>query len=115
MQFEDFWGRVPPNESHLHDSSSLAFEWDPDKAASNFKKHGISFDTARTVFADLNELTIHDPVHSYDEERYLSLGMTKTDQLLIVSYTERGDVIRIISARRANRKERANYERAKSP
>ncbi len=88
----------------------LEFTWDPAKAAANFRKHRISFPEAATAFGDLHSMTIADPDHSAREERYLLIGMTRTSKLVVVSHTERGDMIRIISARRARRRERSTYE-----
>jgi uncharacterized protein len=89
---------------------SLEFEWDEDKARKNLKKHGVSFKEASTVFADPLALTIPDPVHSEDEDRYITLGESYRRRLLVVVSTERGDRIRIISARVATRRERKDYE-----
>jgi uncharacterized protein len=90
----------------------MDFEWDADKASSNVDKHGVEFAEAVTVFADPLELTIADPDHSRDEQRFLSLGMSVAGRLLVVSYTERDARIRIISAREATPRERRNYEQA---
>lgn len=90
----------------------MELEWDPDKEQSNVKKHQVDFAEAKTVFNDPLEVTIPDPTHSLDENRFLSLGRSETDRLVVVSYTERhGDRIRIINARLASRKERRQYER----
>ena len=86
------------------------FEWDPRKAASNFKKHGISFSEATSVFRDPLSFTISDPDHSESEERFVDLGLSHRGRLLVVSYIERGDIIRIISARRASRSEQRQHE-----
>ncbi|PYV36453.1 MAG: hypothetical protein DMG06_30735 [Acidobacteria bacterium] len=91
----------------------LRFEWDGSKAAANLKKHGVSFEEATTVFSDPLSLTISDPDHSASEARFLDLGMSHQSRFLVVSYTERGDDIRIISARLANRHERKTYETKK--
>jgi len=91
---------------------SLGFEWDSVKADRNLKEHGVSFDEATTVFRDTSSLTIADPDHSLSEDRFIDIGMSHRGQLLVVSYTERNDRIRIISARRATRVERKNYEEA---
>ena len=91
---------------------AFLFEWDPHKADGNRLKHGISFDEAKTVFGDPRELTIFDEDHSDEEDRYISLGMSKIGRVLVVSYTERDDHIRIISARAANRRERLQYEKS---
>ena len=89
---------------------ALEFEWDPAKAELNLKEHGVSFDEATTVFRDTLSITISDPDHSDSEDRFIDIGMSHRMQLLVVSYTERKDKIRIISARRATRAERKNYE-----
>ena len=88
----------------------LNFEWDDNKARTNHAKHGISFDEASTVFADPLSLTIADPAHSEIEERFIILGHSSQGKLLVVVHTERGDNIRIISARPASRRERKQYE-----
>jgi len=88
----------------------LTFEWDSKKAKSNFDKHGISFQEATTVFADSKSLTIPDPLHSKLEKRFIILGRSYNGNLLVVVHTERGDNIRVISARLAGRKERKQYE-----
>jgi len=88
----------------------LIFEWDPQKAKSNLKKHGVSFEEASTAFQDTLSLAIDDPLHSIDEERVVLIGMSNKNRLLVVVHTERGDNIRIISARKATKKERKNYE-----
>jgi len=88
----------------------LIFEWDPQKAKSNLIKHGVSFEEASTAFQDTLSLTIDDPLHSIDEERVVLIGMSNKNRLLVVVHTERGDNIRIISARKATKKERKNYE-----
>ena len=88
----------------------MEFEWDPIKAQNNQTKHGLGFLEATTVFADPFEPTIHDPEHSNDETRFLSLGNSTGGRLLVVSSTERGPAIRIISAREATPRERRQYE-----
>ena len=88
----------------------LRFEWDQRKADSNLRKHGVSFQEATSVFADTLSITIPDPDHSASEARFLELGLSHRNRLLVVSYTERGEVIRIVSARRASQSERKNYE-----
>jgi uncharacterized DUF497 family protein len=88
----------------------VEFEWDPEKAAENLRRHQVSFEEAETVFVDPLAVTLPDPDHSEGEERYLRLGYSMRLRLLVVSYTERQDTTRIISARRATRKERRNYE-----
>ena len=86
------------------------FEFDPDKATVNVRKHGVSFADAEGVFLD--SLAIHrdDADGDYDEERYVALGMNNIGQLLVVVYTLRDDNVRLISARRATRRERKQYE-----
>jgi len=88
----------------------LKFEWEPRKAKINLKKHGVSFAEASTAFEDVLSLTIDDPLHSSDEERLVLIGMSFKNRLTIVVHTERGDNIRIISARKATKKERKYYE-----
>jgi len=90
----------------------LRFEWDPLKAERNLDKHGVSFEEAVTVFAGPWSLTIPDPEHSNGEIRLLILGRSVYGQLLVVSFTERGSTIRLISARLASRRERTQYEEA---
>ncbi|XGV94599.1 MAG: BrnT family toxin [Leptolyngbya sp. BL-A-14] len=89
----------------------MQFEWNPDKAASNAKKHGVTFEEAATVFNDLLSVTFPDPDHSVGENRYVMIGLSRFGQLLIVAHTDRGEKVRIISARQANRQERRFYER----
>jgi uncharacterized DUF497 family protein len=89
---------------------ALRFEWDANKARLNLAKHSISFEEASTVFGDINSITITDPIHSLSEERYVILGQSYKGKLMVVVHTERGENIRIISARSANRKERRTYE-----
>jgi uncharacterized DUF497 family protein len=88
----------------------MQFEWNESKAACNLSKHGVSFEEAKTVFDDPLYVDFYDPDHSEDEERYLIVGESNRGRLLIVSYTERGDSIRIISAREVTRIEREVYE-----
>ena len=88
----------------------MEFEWDPEKAEINVTKHGVAFAHASTVFGDPFSMTFHDPDHSDDEDRYITIGSSAVDVLLIVSHTDRDDRIRIISARKATRRERRIYE-----
>jgi uncharacterized DUF497 family protein len=91
--------------------SNLRFEWDESKAASNRRKHGISFEEARTVFADERARLIDDPDHSRDEERFVLLGFSSSLRILVVCHCYRTEesVIRIISARKATAHESRNY------
>jgi uncharacterized DUF497 family protein len=89
---------------------SLEFEWDEDKAASNRKKHQVSFEEAATVFADPLATIFDDEVHSEEEQREIIVGHSANRRLLLVCFTERARAIRIISARRATRRERRDYE-----
>ena len=88
----------------------LIFEWDEKKAYQNIKKHGVSFEEAATVFSDPLSITIYDPLHSKDEDRFVILGMSNKNRILVVVHTDRDDRIRIISARKAIKKERKQYE-----
>jgi hypothetical protein len=92
----------------------LTFEWDAEKARENLKKHDASFEEAKTVFDDLFSITIADPEHSTDEERYIDIGLSAKGQILVVVYTERGSDIRIISCRKATTVERRTYDQEKS-
>ena len=92
---------------------ALRFEWDPDKARRNLRKHRLSFEEAATAFEDERSLTLPDPTHSLGEERFLLLGRTGRGRVVVVAFTERVediDVVRIISARLADRGERHDYE-----
>ncbi|MGH2414702.1 MAG: BrnT family toxin [Microcystaceae cyanobacterium] len=88
----------------------MKFEWNPDKASQNFKKHGVSFHEAATVFHDTLSTTFPDPDHSIAESRYVTIGLSRLGRLLVVAHTDRGDRIRIISARKATRQEQRFYE-----
>lgn len=88
----------------------MEFEWDDDKAASNERKHGVTFPEAQTVFADPLFLDFYDPAHSDDEQRYLIIGRSAAGNLLLVSYTERAESTRIISVRPATHREQRAYE-----
>ncbi|TAG00624.1 MAG: BrnT family toxin [Betaproteobacteria bacterium] len=89
----------------------MTFEWDAEKAASNLTKHGVSFDEAVTVFADIRALTTPDREHSRSELRYQTLGFSAQLRLLLVVTTERDENLRVISARKATSPERREYER----
>jgi uncharacterized DUF497 family protein len=88
----------------------LEFEWDPRKAAANLRKHGVAFEEAVTAFADPHSITISDPDHSVDEDRFILIGRSTVQRLLVVVHLERGERIRLISARLAARRERRTYE-----
>ncbi|MEW6357714.1 MAG: BrnT family toxin [Planctomycetota bacterium] len=88
----------------------LNFEWDDEKAKANLKKHKISFDEAATVFMDPFSITIPDPAHSADEQRFTDIGSSDKARVVVVVYTERGSNIRIISCRKATPSERVLYE-----
>lgn len=88
----------------------MDFEWDEKKAFANEKKHSVSFLEATEVFGDEHASCVHDPDHSYDEARYLLFGVSSKGNHLVVSYTERSNTIRLISARRMTRRERKAYE-----
>ena len=90
----------------------LQFEWDRAKASTNVRTHGLSFEEAATVFGDQRAITIADPEHSLIEERFVTIGTSERDRILVVVATERRDKVRLISARPASRKERKQYEEA---
>lgn len=91
----------------------MEFEWDSEKAKSNLEKHDVGFDEASTVFDDMFNIDFYDSGHSIEEHRYLIVGESNLERLLIVSYTERNDKIRLISARELTAKERRSYEHGK--
>lgn len=86
------------------------FEWNPEKARSNADKHKVTFEEATTVFRDPFSLTLPDTEHSEKEERLILIGLSDRRRLLVVSYVERGDTLRLISARTADADERRDYE-----
>ena len=88
----------------------MQFEWDPAKAEDNEAKHGVTFQEASTVFGDALSMVFDDPDHSYDEQLSLIVGQSDQGRTLVIAYTERGDSIRIISARETTRSERETYE-----
>jgi len=92
----------------------LAFEWNPRKAALNLAKHKVSFEEAVTAFGDPLGQIIDDPRHSADEERFVLLGRSDRRRLLVVMFTEHGEAIRLISARRATPRERRRHEEGES-
>ncbi len=89
---------------------AFTFEWDPRKAVANLRKHGVSFDEAATAFGDPFGIVVDDPRHSTNEARVALLGQSESSRLLAVMFTERGDRIRLISARKATRREHRHYE-----
>ena len=89
---------------------ALTFEWDEGKSKQNVRKHGVTFEEAKTVFNDPFAITITDPDHSDEEERYLDIGFSSQGKLLVVWYSERGENMRIIGCRRATPSERKIYE-----
>ena len=97
--------------------AELRFDWDPRKDSANQRKHGVSFEEALTVFSDERALLIDDPDHSDDEDRFALLGLSANLRILVVChcYRETDDSIRIISARKANRSERVEYQKRWKP
>lgn len=90
----------------------LNFEWNPEKAKANLQKHQVDFDEASTVFDDLQFITFLDAEHSADEERFITIGLSNQNRLLMVAHTERDENIRIISARKATKNEEKFYQEA---
>jgi hypothetical protein len=88
----------------------MLVEWDDEKAAANAKKHGVTFQEAATVLEHALSITFRDPDHSIEEFRFLTIGLASTGRILMVAHTDRGDAIRLISARPATRSERLFYE-----
>lgn len=88
----------------------IDFEWDITKAKVNLRKHRVAFSEATTVLKDRLSITIHDPDHSADEDRYITIGVSIAGRLLMVAHTDRGDRTRIINVRELTRKEREAYE-----
>ena len=93
----------------------MNFEWDRQKAALNHLKHGVSFEEAASVFGDPLAATVLDPDHSTDERRFITMGVTLTQRLLVVVHSDRADSTRIISARAATRAEKKKYEEGQDP
>ena len=92
--------------------SYIRFTWDSKKNTANIRDHGVPFEEARTAFYDPNARIIYDPDHSQDEDRFILLGLSRNIRLLVIShaYRENDEIIRIISARKANRSEQRQYE-----
>ncbi len=88
----------------------MKFEWNPHKAQLNVRKHDVDFTEASAVFADPFSVTYADPDHSWEEDRWIIIGLSARNRLLIVAHTDRGESIRIISAREVTRRERKLYE-----
>lgn len=88
----------------------MEFEWEPEKAARNLRKHKVTFSEAASVFGDSLSITVADPDHSVDEERFITVGLSSRHRWLMVAHTERGDRLRILSARELTRSERRTYE-----
>jgi hypothetical protein len=93
----------------------VIIEWDDKKAAANQRKHGVSFMEAATALEDLLSITFRDPDHSIDEFRFLTFGRSSNGRILVVSHTDRGEAVRLISARPATRSERRVYEEGQPP
>lgn len=94
----------------------MKFAWDPTKAAGNLSKHGVDFREAATVFDDPLSMTFPDTDHSVGEQRYVIIGISARNRILVVAHSDNGEVVRIISARPATRRERRFYEEnASSP
>lgn len=92
----------------------MRFEWDDNKAASNLVKHGVSFEEAATVFGDLLSDTFDDPDHSAEELRFVIIGTSERGRMLVVTHTDDGEAVRIISAREPTRGEREFYEESRA-
>jgi len=91
----------------------MNFEWNPQKAEINYKKHHVSFEEASTVFGDVLSIAYPDVDHSEQEDRYLIIGVSNKNRVLVISHTERENTIRIISARQATKREQTFYEQRK--
>ena len=89
----------------------LKFEWDIDKAKKNLQKHSVTFNETATIFSNRLSITIYDPDHSEQEDRYITIGIFTSGRFLIVALMDRRNLTRIISARELNRKERKEYEK----
>ncbi|KOR31753.1 hypothetical protein TI05_11640 [Achromatium sp. WMS3] len=88
----------------------MDFEWNPQKVEINSKKHGVSFEEASSVFGDTLSVTYPDPEHSMNEERFVMIGLSSKQQVLVISHMYRGETVRIISARPATKREQRFYE-----
>jgi len=92
----------------------VIYEWDPEKAKANFRKHAVSFEEAATIFLDPLAVTYPDPDHSEEERREITIGQSGRQRVVFVSHIQRGDRLRIISARKATRRERKQHEEGKA-
>ena len=101
---------IPAKAGRIRYNTCVEFEWDAKKAAKNLRKHKVSFIEAATVFGDFLGTTAADPAHSAGEQRYITVGMSSLRRLLMVAHAERGDRIRIISARTLTAREKRAYE-----
>jgi len=101
-----------PQRPGASENLTMKFTWDPEKAASNLVKHGLAFEEASAAFADPLAHSIPDPLHSHEEDRFVLMGLTNTNRLAVVVYTERDETVRLISARVAAPAERRRYEQA---
>jgi uncharacterized protein len=90
---------------------SLKFEWDENKNIENIRKHNISFEEAKTVFGDIFARISKDEKHSTNEQRWHIIGLSKFNRILVIAYTERNEYIRIITSRKANKREKIKYEK----
>lgn len=88
----------------------MQFEWDKQKAGQNLIKHGVAFEEASTVFGDTLSITIYDKMHSIKEDRFITIGMSRSLRILVVVHADLDDIVRIISSRVANKSERNQYE-----
>lgn len=91
----------------------MILEWDPEKARSNLEKHWVDFHEAGTVFDDPLSTTVPDPAHSVDEQRYITIGLSLSGRILVVAHTDRGEAVRLITARPATPSERRFYEQGR--
>lgn len=89
----------------------MDFEWDPAKASSNIDKHGVTFEEAVSVFGDVFASTINNVLNSATEERFITLGLSHRRRLIVIVHTDRGESVRLISARLASPTERRQYDR----
>ncbi|HEU4430674.1 MAG TPA: BrnT family toxin [Myxococcota bacterium] len=98
----------------MAETPPYTFEWDAAKAVSNIRKHGVTFEEAVTAFGDPLSRTVSDPDHSEEEDRFILIGRSRGDRLVVVVQTERADRIRIISARLASKREKREHEEEQS-